>query len=279
MHRFQTLRHLRTFACSVALLATACALPAAHAQSDQVLAKARERGTLRVANTQSSPPWSQIDEKNQPAGYDVDVAMEIGRRIGLPKVVFIADTYKNFISSLNADKYDVVINILTPTEERKKQADFSDIYILSTLQIFVRDDNKTINSRADLSGKRLGVSGGTLNESWVREHIKDADIRVYNTSLMAFSDLVNGRIDAAIYSLANGTVLARANKLPVKLVGEVLTEEPAAVAFKKEQPALQAAINKAIADMIEDGTLTRISQNWLNGFDMGRALKAHSGTH
>lgn len=246
------------------------------AQSDNVLAQARARGVLRIANTQSSPPWSLLDANNQPAGYDVDVAREIARRIGIPKVRFIADTYQNFIASLNANKYDLVINILTPTPEREKQVDFSDIYILSTLQIFVRNDNTTIKTRADLAGKRVGVSAGTMNETWVRANIKNADIRVYNTSLMAFSDLVNGRIDAAVYSLANGTTLARANHLPVKMVGEALNEEPAAVAFRKGQPELKAALNQAIAGMIADGTLTRISKQWLNGFDMGKALRAHA---
>ena len=245
------------------------------AETTDVLARIKESGVIRVANTHASPPWSQLNAQNQPEGYDIDVAHEIAKRLGV-KVSFVVDTYKNFVSSVNSDRYDVVISILTPTEERKKQVDFSDAYLVSSLHAFVHTKNQDIKTQADMNGKRVGVSAGTTNEAWVRENIKNADIRTYNNALLAFSDLVNGRTDAAVYSYASGVKLARESNLPVRPVGEPLKQDPGAVAFKKDQPALKAAINKAIADMIADGTMTRISKKWLDGLDMSKSLTAYA---
>lgn len=247
-------------------------LPSAQAQSESVLAKVKARGVLRVANTQASPPWSLLDANNKAAGYDVDVAHELARRIGIPSVEFTADTFKNFVEALKVDKYDMVISNLTPTPERKLQIDFSNPYIAVGLQTFVRSNNDAIKSKADLVSKRIGVSAGTTNEKWVRENVPTAEVRTYENSILALTDLSFGRIDAAIFSRFIGVTIAEKNGLKIKPVGDALNLEFNAMGFKKGQSDLQNAANKAIADMIADGTLLKISQKWLGGYDMPAAL-------
>ncbi|SEA66867.1 ABC transporter substrate-binding protein [Paraburkholderia sartisoli] len=241
-----------------------------------VLAQAKANKTLRVANTQSSPPWSMLDDKNQPAGYDVAVAKEVGKRIGIPNVVFVADSFKNFVEGLKASKYDLVMNDLTPTVEREKQVDFGDPYGVEEFRIFVRNENSDIHSRADLKGKRVGVTTGSSNESWSREHLKDSDIRSYDNGGLVFNDLGSGRIDAVIISHFGGMKYANVNHLPVKEVGEPLIYQLSAPAMVKGQPALRTAVNKAIAEMVADGTLEALSKKWVGvDFDMlGTIAKA-----
>ncbi len=65
------------------------ALPASAAQPGELLAEVKSRGVLRVANTQANPPWNFRNEKNELVGFDVDVARELARRMGIPKVEFI----------------------------------------------------------------------------------------------------------------------------------------------------------------------------------------------
>ncbi|MGO4280795.1 cystine transport system substrate-binding protein [Cupriavidus sp. OV038] len=245
--------------------------PAAHATD--LLPKIKADNVLRVANTQSSPPWSMLDEKNQPAGYDVEIAKEVARRMGVQKVVFIADSGKNFIEGLKAGKYDVVMNDLTPTVERSKQVDFGTPYGAEDFRIFVRADTTTIKGRGDLGAKRVGVTTGSSNESWARKHLTSSELRSYDNGGLLFSDLANGRIDAVIVSHFGGLRYATVNKLPLKEVGEPLTYQLSAPALAKNQPALAAAINKAIGEMLADGTVDRLAKRWVShDYDMRGAI-------
>ena len=271
----KTMTNLLSRSKRAALLATLVALsiaPCVYAQNESVLARAQARGVLRVANTQASPPWSLLDAGNKPAGYDVDVANELARRIGIAKVEFTADTFKNFVEALKVDKYDIVISNLTPTSERKLQIDFSHPYIAVGLQTFVRANEEAIKSKADLGGKRVGVSAGTTNEKWVRDNVPTAEVRTYDNSILALSDLAFGRIDAAVFSRFVGLTIAEKNGLKIKPAGDALNLEFNAMGFKKGQSDLQSAANKVIADMIADGTLLKISQKWLGGYNMPAAL-------
>ena len=246
------------------------------AHASDLLASAKSAGVLRVANTQSSPPWSLLDNSNEPAGYDVEMAREVAKRIGVPKVVFVADSFKNFVEGLKSGKYDLVMNDLTPTPERGKQVDFGVPYGVEDFRIFVRADNSDIKGQADLKARRVGVTTGSSNESWARAHLKDSDIRTYDNGSLVFSDLGNGRLDAVIISHFGGMKYANVNHLPVKEVGDPLIYQLSAPALAKNQPALLAAVNKAIDAMMVDGTIDRIAKKWVGpNYDMvGTIAKA-----
>lgn len=246
---------------------------AAWAQPRDVLATARATGVVRVANTLASPPWSLLDEKNQPSGYDVEVAKEVARRIGVGRVEFIADLFKNFVEGLKADKYDLVMNDLTPTTERMKQVDFGAPYGVEDFRIFVRAVNNDIRDKPDLRGKRVGVTTGTSNESWARANLKESEIMTYDNGGLVFNDLAIGRIDAIISSHFGGMKYATVNKLPIKEVGPILTYQLSAPAMAKGQPALREAVSKAIADMHADGTIDRLSKRWVGvSYDMSAEI-------
>lgn len=252
-----------------ALLGSAAAAVTAQNIPADILAGARASGVIRIANTQSSPPWSLIDDKLQPAGYDVEVAKEVARRIGVAKVVFVADSFKNFVEGLKAGKYDMVMNDLTPSPEREKQVDFAAPYGVEDFRIFVLASNASIKDKPDLKGKKVGVTTGTTNESWARANLKESDIRAYDNGGFVFNDLGNGRIDAVISSHFGGMKYANVNKLPIKEVGPVLIYQLSAPAMPKGQQPLKEAVSKAIGDMTRDGTIDRLARRWVGAeFDM-----------
>ncbi|SDV47043.1 ABC transporter substrate-binding protein [Chitinasiproducens palmae] len=258
----------------VALGAFAFSFGAAHADAADSLSQIRSSGTIRIANTQSSPPWSMLGADNRPEGYDVAVAQELAKRLQVPKVVFVADSFKNFVEGLKTGKYDLVMNDLTPTPEREKQVDFGAPYGVEQFRIFVRNDSR-IASRADLKGKRVGVSTGSSNESWAKAHLTDSSIRSYDNGALIFNDLGVGRLDAVIISHFGGMKYANVNHLPVKEVGEPLTYQLSAPAMAKGQPELRRAVNDAIASMLADGTIARLSQRWVgNDYDMVGSIAA-----
>jgi cystine transport system substrate-binding protein len=267
----------RPAASALAALAMAswlpAALPAAAAQPGELLAEVKARGVLRVANTQTNPPWSFRDERNEVVGYDADVARELAKRMGIPKVEFIQSTYQAFILGVQTDKYDMVVSGQTITDERKKQVDFSEPYQVNGVSIFVNAANQTIRSKEDLPGKRIAVTAGTTNEQQARQ-IPNAEVKTYENGTLALTDVGIGRADASLISRFLGSYLAEKNNLRVKPLQGFLTLEVNAMSFKKGEAAFKAEVDRALAAMIADGTLSRISKQWLGGLDMAEELKA-----
>lgn len=267
-------RRLALTAAAAPLLLLATREPGrAEAQGTGLYEKLRKAGSIRIGITETSPPWTLLGEDNKPAGYDVAVAREMAKRIGISHVVFVADSFKNFIEGLKTGKYDLVLNDLTPTRPREEQVDFATPYGVEDFRVFVRADNKTIKSAADLVGKKVGVTIGTTNESWARAHLKGAVIEGYENGSFIFQDIALGRIDATIISHFGGLKYARADHLPVKEVGPPLSYQLSAPALAKGHPALKAAVDKAISSMRADGTIDRIAAKWVGtSYVMSKAI-------
>lgn len=244
-------------------LLTWLALNTAVAETDDSLSKLRQSGVVRVANTQTSPPWSYIDEQNQPTGYDVAVAREIFKRIGIPKVEFVADKFTSFVDSIKTHKYDTVINSLANTPERAKIVDFTSPYSVQAFRIWVSERNDDIHDIPSLKGHSVGATSGTSNELWARNNLKESEIRTYEGAGLLYSDLVSGRLDSLIDSYFHGQKVKEANGLPVKVVGEPVTYSLGAAIVPKGADALREAMNKAIADMTADGTLQKLGKQYL----------------
>jgi len=260
------MKHRYTRCClnSIAVLAAVLILGMANsaAENRNILDEARASGVIRIANTQSSPPWTYIGDDNQPAGYDVEVAKEVAKRIGVAHIQFIADSGKNFVEGLKAGKYEMVMNDMTPTPERAKQVDFSTPYGVEDFRIFVHN-RAAIMDLGDLTGKRVGVTTGSSNESWARANLKSSEIVAYDNGGLVFNDLAIGRIDATISSYFGGTRYAKDRSLPIKNVGPILTYQLSAAAMPPGQPELKAAVSDAINAMIADGTIDLLAKRWV----------------
>ncbi|WP_144140942.1 transporter substrate-binding domain-containing protein [Paraburkholderia sp. BCC1884] len=276
MHRsFLDLRQMKFI--GTFLVSLTIGMSTVHAQGDNALQRLRQASSITIANTQASPPWSQIDDQNQPAGYDVDVATEVAKRIGVKKVTFIADTFSNFIDGLRVGKYDIVVNSMAATAPRKKIVDFSAPYAPQEFRIWVSDKVIGINGVNDLAGRDVGVEAGTSNEVWARAHLTSSKIHSYDNGGFLYNDLASGRIDAVIESHFAGLKEKQINHLPIHESGPVLTISLGCVAISKNQPELVDAINQAIGDMIADGTLERLGHKWL-GADYDVVGDIHKAT-
>jgi cystine transport system substrate-binding protein len=246
----------------------------AYAQADDSLSRLQSKGVVVVANTQTSPPWSFIGPDNLPDGYDVAVAREIFKRIGIPKVEFVGEKFKNFIEGLNAKKYDVVVNSLARTDERAKVVDFTVPYTVQDFRIWVRKDNTSIVDRATLKGHSVGASSGTSNELWARNNLKESEIRTYDNGGFLYNDLAAGRLESVIDSYFHGHQMQTVNSLPIKTVGEPLVYSLGAAAVPKNTPALRAAMDAAIEAMIADGTLQKFAHKYVgDDYDMVGNMK------
>ena len=246
-------------AAAVALALSACA-PAG--EKDR-LARMQQAGVVRIGITGTSPPWTSFDAEHKPTGYDVEVAQEVARRIGVAQVTFVPDAFKNFVEGLKTDKYDLVLNDLTPTPARSEQVDFARAYGVEDFRIFVRADEISIHGVADLKGKVIGVTTGSSNERWAKAHLSSIETRGYDNGSLLFRDLFLGRIDAVLVSHFGGLKYGEANQQPLREASEPLSYQLSAPALAKEQPRLKKALDQAISAMLADGTIDRLAGRWL----------------
>ncbi|KOP78404.1 ABC transporter substrate-binding protein [Lysinibacillus sp. FJAT-14745] len=200
-------------------------------------------------------------ENNKLVGFDVEIGEEIAKRIGL-EANPVTNPWETIIQGLKGHKYDAIIGSMTATEERAKQVDFSKPYYISGAQIFVGEDNTTIQVKDDLKDKKIGVMQASTYEEDAKQYT--SSIKLFSSDIYALQDIPTGRLDAVITDRIVGLSIMNETGLKVKAVDDVIKREEIAVAVNKGNEKLLEAINQAIADMVEDGTYEKISMKWFN---------------
>jgi polar amino acid transport system substrate-binding protein len=220
--------------------------------------KLKEDGKLTYASSGLYKPFS-FEESGDLTGFDVEIGAAIAEKMGLEPNP-ITTPWETITQSLLGNKFDAIIGSMAITEERAKRVNFSDPYYYSGGMIFVPAGSDDIKSVEDLKDKRIGVVAQSTYDTAAQEHTDD--IKYYNSDVVALKDLtVEGRLDAVITADVVGFE-AIASGLEIKEVGEPLWIEQAAVAVRKEDEKLLEDINKAIKEIVEDGTYEEISNKW-----------------
>lgn len=235
----------------------------AAAGDGDLLTRVTEAGVLRVANPQTSPPYSFRDENDEVMGFDVDFANEIGERMGVD-IEFIQGTFDTFIPGLDNDRWDVVIAGQAITEERLEQVDFSHPYRVSSVTIFLNCDDETladVHDLPDLEGRSIAVLAGSSDVERA-ESVPDAELKTYENATLALTDLDLGRVDSYIGSRFVGTYVAEESGLNVCATDAALTLEENAMSFRKGEAAFKAEMDRLVLEMIDDGTIAELSTRW-----------------
>ncbi|QAR33008.1 transporter substrate-binding domain-containing protein [Geovibrio thiophilus] len=244
-----------------AFIVTGLLLLTAAASFAEGLDDVKKKGELTFSLTGQYPPFNFVDDKNTVTGFDVEIGKAVAERIGVTGKP-VTTAWDGIIAGLIASKYDLICGSMAITEQRLKSIDFSDPYYRSGAQIFA-GNSSDIGSSADLDGKKIGVTLGTTYEQWVRENIKGAEIKTYKGVPDMILETATGRIDAFVTDKIVGAMAIRDKNAPLKLVGGLLYEERMGIAMLKGNPKLKNAVNKALADMKNDGTYEKISMKWL----------------
>ncbi len=222
----------------------------------------QKSSAVKVATDATFPPFEIIDEQTkQPVGFDIEMMEAVAKEAGFT-VEWVNIGFDAVTSGVSQCQYDAAAAAITITDERKKNALFSDPYINAGQIITVSMDNTTIMSVADLSGKKVGAQLGTTGEIEAK-NIAGADVKSYDTYDLAFLDVINGQIDAVIadYPTALGFIGQNSEKL--KTTGEVFTNESYGIMVCKDNTELVGKINKALATLKANGTITKLEQKWL----------------
>ncbi len=219
-----------------------------------------KKGSLTFAASGVYKPFN-FEEKGELTGFDVEIGKAIAEKLGLePNPV--TNPFETIMQGLVGKKYDAIIGSMAFTKKRAEQANFTKPYYYSGGMIFVAEDNDEIKKPEDLDGLKIGV----VSQSTYEEPAKTLsdNIQYYSSDVVALKDLtVKGRLDAVITADIVGFE-AIDSGFKIKEVGKPLWVEQPSIAVRKENDALREAIDKALAEIIEDGTYDKISKKWFD---------------
>ncbi len=231
---------------------------------DKSLSRVIEAGELTIGIDPSYPPFETIDGKGQIAGYDVDLAEEIARRLGV-RVSFVSVDIGSIQDGLLAKKFDVIVSSLPPFPEFTKKISYSRPYFNAGQVLVVASATKDISSLKDLEGKTLGVEGGSEADMAMRNLPRkpaNFDVQSYSTAEAAMTAVKAGRIEAAAIDTITATEFSK-REGGVSIVGEPLTVEPFVIAARKADGLLLARIDRILAEIETDGFDAKLRAKWL----------------
>jgi len=251
----------------VAGLLQLTAAAGAFAQSN--LADIKSAGVIKIGTEGTYAPFSFHDKSNTLTGFDVEIGRAIAQKLGV-KAEFVEGKWDGLIAGLDVKRYDAVINQVGITDARKVKYAFSDPYISSAAALIVRDDNTTIKSFADLKGKK---SANTLTSNFGKlAQNNGAEVVGVQSFNEAIELLVSKRVEATVNdNLSFLDFKKQRPQAPVKIAALDKSAEfsSSGVLLRQGDPALVAAINKALADIKADGTYKKISEQFF-GVDVSK---------
>jgi His/Glu/Gln/Arg/opine family amino acid ABC transporter permease subunit len=229
----------------------------------------KSAGVLRVGTEGVYPPYSFHDARQggQLAGYDVDVARAVGEKLGV-RVEFVETSWDSMFAALEANRFDIVANEVTITDERNAKYDLSQPYSIAEGVIVTRADDNSVKSLADLKGKRA-AQNPTSNWATVARDA-GAQIESVDGFAQAISVLNDGRVDVVVNdSLSVLAYRAERPDAPIKVAGTTGERSEQAFAARKDS-GLLPELNKAVEEVRAEGTLTAISKKYLD-IDLSKA--------
>ena len=210
------------------------------------------------------PPMGFRDEKNEIVGFDIDMAREAARRMGA-EVEFKPIDWSAKEAELSGKRVDALWNGLTITEERKQNIAFTAPY-MENHQIIVVAANSGIKTKADLAGKVVGAQEGSSAVDAVKKDEAVAksfkEFKTFGDNITALMDLSAGRLNAVVVDEVVGRYLVSKKASEYVVLDENFGTEDYGVGVRKDDTELLGKLDKALADMKQDGTAGQIATKW-----------------
>ena len=236
------------------------------AAEDTGLADVLAKGKFIMGFDEAYPPMGFVDENGEHVGFDIDLAKEVAKRMGV-ELVLQPISWDAKELELSGGNIDCIWSGLTITPERREQMLFTMPY-LANEQIMVVMADSGIASAADVAGKVLGTQAGSASVDVLDANpaIKDslAEIALSDDFVAALMDLRLGGIDVLLIDSVVGNYYISQQDDPSAFVvlPEVLQAEEYGIAVRKGEQTLAAALNAQLIAICEDGTLDTIRAAW-----------------
>lgn len=225
--------------------------------------------TYMVAVDAGFPPFSYLDENGKPVGYDVDLINAIANKANM-NVQVITKNWSEFPQALNNDQVDLWIAGISVSEERKAIIDYSEPYLTYKTAILTKNDEKGMAiNQANLGEQRLVALEGTVDFDYAKTLVKTPEnLQGVSTTFLGAKEILTDKADAFVN---NDRILQyHIKQYPeynVRIFALDITNNTSAtdslgIAVKKGNTELVKKLNQGLADIKQDGTYTKINQQW-----------------
>ena len=223
------------------------------------------RGYMIVGLDDTFAPMGFRDNDGNLVGFDVDLAKEVGSRLGI-EVRFQPIDWDAKVLELNAGTIDMIWNGLTITESRLEEMSFSNAYLANTQMVMIQAGSDITNIE-DLAGLKLGVQISSAAEDAVNasDIVDDlGELVKFDTYNAALLELQNGTVDAVVIDEIMGRYIMSQNEGVYEALEDNFGEEEYGIGFRLESSNLRDKINDILNEMVADGTAAEISENWFD---------------
>ena len=232
---------------------------AAEAATDAAEVTTVEPGVLTMGTNATFPPYEYKDGDDV-VGIDAEIAQALADKLGLQLEIVDMD-FDSLVASVQSGKIDMSLAGMTVTEERKQNVDFTDSYATGVQVIIVKEDSD-IASADDLEGKLIGVQQGTTGHLYCSDDFGEDNVIPYANGATAVQALLQGKVDCVVIDQEPAKAFVEANE-GLKILETAYTTEDYAAAVSKDNPALTAALNKALQELKDDGTIQGILDKYI----------------
>ena len=210
------------------------------------------------------PPMGFRDEKGELVGYDIDMAREATKRMNIEAEFKPIDWSAND-AELKSNRVDALWPGMTITEERKKNVAFTKPYMVNH-QIIIVAGSSSVQNKADLAGKVVGVQDGSSAVDAVNKdealHKSLKEVKAFGDNVTALMDLAAGRLDAVVVDEVVGRYYTSKKPGEYRILEENLGAEEYGVGLRLEDTALRAKLDETLDAMVADGTAKTIYAKW-----------------
>ncbi len=231
----------------------------------------RTAATLDAIQNRGSLLWGSDAEGGAPyvfpdpgnpsvlIGFEVDLARAMAREMGV-EARQVQNAWDSLIPALERGDFDMALNGLEITPEKKQSILFSVPYYIYTEQLVVRTEDHRIRETADLAGRKVGTLSGSVAQE-ILHKIPNVEIRIYTGQAEPYEDLAIGRIDAVFMDSPIAAYYAKPNP-SLKYTGPPTGEGEYGIALRKDDRDLKAAVDSILVKLYRTGELKKIYEKW-----------------
>ncbi|MCP3396705.1 ABC transporter substrate-binding protein [Bradyrhizobium sp. CCGB20] len=250
-------------------LALAALAAVTSAQAAELPAEIKQAGTLKLTVNSTYAPMEYRDPaSNELVGLDIDLAIELAKRLGV-KIVWSETPFAELIPSLQTRRADFIISGISDRASRRETADFVD-YVATGPQFFVMADSGA-KEATDLCGKKVGTTRSTSFpveiEKWSKQNCEPAGKPAIQyvpgeNSIDVRNQLKQGRIDAAVQGSETLPYAQTQEPGKYRVVGEPFARGYQGIMFRKDDVALREVVTEKLSAMIADGSYKSVLDKW-----------------